>query len=480
MKSTKVISLLRYFSKKELDKFSQLIESPYFKVNPNTYRLFDYLYTHHPDLEDQLIDRKVVFEALYNEPIDKSNEHKLKNRASDLYKLLEQFLALEYFETHKKEKAITTFKALKERKADHLSFLQLNKISKLLEEQNIRDRYFYYDRFRNKYEYYMHREFITAKNKNKEDQADALLRETFKHLNHFYRIACLNHIIEAMQRNDMRGSDFIFQKTTLNHLKAAAFDSDELLTKMYEQLFEIVQTPDPNKYEQLKKLTISAHEKTSQNELTSFMWLLLNYQIIQFSKGEGKLQEFLFLYQFGIPKNLYNDGAYLHTQHFLNAVVVGCSLGELNWLSSFIEEQEEKLDPHSKKNIMNLAWAYLHFAKKEFEDALSKVSQVRTLNNVVYALPSWTLLLRCYFEISEREPYIDEQLRYFSDFISKRGGIAKQIVISNKNFIKMMRKLLQTVRKNRYTKNQLLEELDVLTPIVTKSWFTEKITNLKA
>ena len=108
MNSSKLIQILKTFSPDEIRDFEKFVASPYFSTGRNTDGLYSILKDHYPDFDSPELDRKRVFKKLF--PGEKYNEMKLKNVATALTRLAEQFMVYEGFKKDSFEVDLTLSK----------------------------------------------------------------------------------------------------------------------------------------------------------------------------------------------------------------------------------------------------------------------------------------------------------------------------------------------------------------------------------
>ena len=61
MQNSKLIQIISTLSKTELNKFGEMVVSPYFNKNQDVIRLYEVVYPAFPDFKDEEVDRHVVY-----------------------------------------------------------------------------------------------------------------------------------------------------------------------------------------------------------------------------------------------------------------------------------------------------------------------------------------------------------------------------------------------------------------------------------
>ena len=103
MKDTKLIQILKTFTKEEIKEFEKFVASPYFSRGRNLKPLFKILRTSHPHFNNPIFTYESIFKSLY--PEEKNNklraENVLRVLSSELVKLAEEFLTYEQMKSNK-------------------------------------------------------------------------------------------------------------------------------------------------------------------------------------------------------------------------------------------------------------------------------------------------------------------------------------------------------------------------------------------
>ena len=88
---SKLVSILRTISSKELKYFEEYILSPFFNKNEKVIALFSVIKKFHPEFPEDKVGLEQIFVKVF--PKEKIDEQKLRYVMTDLTKLLEDFLA---------------------------------------------------------------------------------------------------------------------------------------------------------------------------------------------------------------------------------------------------------------------------------------------------------------------------------------------------------------------------------------------------
>lgn len=96
MKNTKLIQILKIFSKEEIKEFEKFIASPYFSRGRDLKPFYKILKSYHPDFKSSNFNYERVFEKLYpKEKYNKSGaDNILRVLSYELTRLTEEFITI--------------------------------------------------------------------------------------------------------------------------------------------------------------------------------------------------------------------------------------------------------------------------------------------------------------------------------------------------------------------------------------------------
>ena len=120
---SKIIDIIKTFSKVELKQFSEFLRSPFHNKNKNLILLFDSLLKYHPEYD---ADNEKIFHKIY--PGKEYSHDNIKKLMSELLKTGESFLSHSRFINEKFLLNKTLLKELSNRKLDNLFKLIISKL----------------------------------------------------------------------------------------------------------------------------------------------------------------------------------------------------------------------------------------------------------------------------------------------------------------------------------------------------------------
>jgi hypothetical protein len=103
MQKTKLIALLKTFTKQEMKDFEKFISSPYFSPGRNLKPLFNVLKKYYPEFNSPNLTHEKIYRKLYpgKKYEKKKSEHVLQVLVSEMMSLAEKFVVYDGFESGK-------------------------------------------------------------------------------------------------------------------------------------------------------------------------------------------------------------------------------------------------------------------------------------------------------------------------------------------------------------------------------------------
>src|SRR5882672_4253042 len=95
MDNSRLISIIKSFSAKEMREYFELVQSPYFNKNQNVIALVSYLKKCHPAFSSVKIEKKKIYSFIF--PRVKYDDARVRNLSSLALNLAEEYLAQNSF-----------------------------------------------------------------------------------------------------------------------------------------------------------------------------------------------------------------------------------------------------------------------------------------------------------------------------------------------------------------------------------------------
>jgi hypothetical protein len=142
MKGSKLINILKTFSKEEMKLFEKFVASPYFNNGKNCAPLLKRLQKFYPDFDDEKLTNENIYKKLY--PRKNFNKQVIWNLNSAMEKMAEEFIAQLGMRNDKFGRMGYIVHHYNERKLKNLHAAMLHTIDKFCKARVREDDYFYY------------------------------------------------------------------------------------------------------------------------------------------------------------------------------------------------------------------------------------------------------------------------------------------------------------------------------------------------
>lgn len=471
MESSKLIKILRSFSKKEMKSFEAFIRSPYFNNGEYLVKFFVEVRKYWPSFTNKHSTKENLFKIL--QPAFEYNDAYMRKLISNLTKLADEFLSYTSFSNESNEKQLALLKQYRLRGLDaefgklysssEKEFLETN------ESETGSKSFELYQLYGSAVNYHLDRDYkkvLTYYQK----EADAFVKySTTKILEMYGDMINSRHLFQA---------DFkmpLLNEIINNAEKNNFFDDLSLKITAYTLLVDL--TLEHRYYTKLKEALNEASNTLSKDtELNGYM-ALINFGIRKAHSGEPKyysdIGEF---YDKMLDKGVLTEGGYLQYYYFINIVTNRIRMKNYSAAGKFIEEYSVRLHPEDKDDVVNFCYARLNFYIGRFETALGYLAKIN-LQQTHIKLEVKNYLLMIYYELNMTEEayYIIDSYKHYI----KRNETASAFVMNtNRNFLETYSKLLRLkLSPDRDEIDFLLKETEQ-TETINKEWLIRKANEI--
>lgn len=485
----RLLELLQYFSTAEISSFKQLLGAPFFNENERLVTLFEFIQQFAPKYEAPNLNAEAAFAFLFPaEAFDKKVVHRLN---SQLYKLAEQFVALEMIKKNTFQRDLHLLRYYEDALLSRHFESTLHRLRGVLEVQNVQEPAFF--------KYQLELESVYAEYLSKRDQrtGDINLQALNNSLDVFFLLNKLMLLSQMASRQLFVKIpyDFTWINEILAYLESSSYTQIPMINLYRNVLLLQLYPAERERYFALRQLLEQYHSLLPKEDLRSFYAYLENAAKHVFQVGEY-FQALFDLYNAQIAQGiLYHKGFISHTV-FRNVVNAALNVNELQWAEAFIQQYGHYIIPEEyRKDTYWQNLAMLHFYKKDFAQAQQCLLQSNPVD-IYYKLADKSLLARIYYEQRETE-VLDNFLNTFTKFVfDQQKKIAAAKVQSYRTFINFFRALFKKINSDpaillafenkekvgtRAAKNSLkkLHEQIEATPLFYgKKWLSEKLEEL--
>lgn len=96
------------------------------------------------------------------------------------------------------------------------------------------------------------------------------------------------------------------------------------------------------------------------------------------------------------------------------------------------------------------------------------------LSDLFYGLDARSLMLKCYFELDEKEAFLNSYFS-FRIFVMRRKNVSEQHRRNYLNFLRIAKKLMNLRARDKKAIQNLQNEIKSAKALADKSWLEEKL-----
>jgi len=472
MKNSKFFTLLRSLDQDEFYTFGKYLKRLH-GGEDIALSVFNYAKRLFPGFEDEeKLKIACACRKIFKEAVDANsyNRKKLLNALSDLHLWLKEFLLLEKVKNESFESRVLWMVILKERGLDpefSRCAARLQADVGTMTKAGVPD---YMKGMVSNYFFYYH----LAHNKLSTDIN--ALQDCGNDLDLFYAVCRLKVACEMANRKNQLSLEFNLEALpAVIGLSNAAFFSDHPLLQLYRNDYELIAHRQDHRYSEIETMVATNVHKIEPEELHTILSYLHNYAIAQIRQGNEAYWNMTHqLNKFGVEHGVFTKGGEMSPTQFNNMVNAACRAKDFVWVSSFIDAHQKNLRESVRSDTVLLAEAIVLFEKNKYREALQRLKEVE-FTDLHYAIRSKSLIIRSYYELPDSAVDIVGLCIAFESYL-KRNRKPKQVAVeATINFIRIVKMLC----REKATKEDIVREIEVTTPIYFKAWLLEKAAAYK-
>lgn len=489
MKNTKIIKLLKTFSKKELKEFESFINSPAQLKRRDVTNTFKVLKPFYPSFDSKDFSVENVYKKLF--PGKKFDKSKYSLAVFHLFDTACEYLILLDYNENKIERAFSLMNQFSNRGMNNA----FEKMSRKMDEEIMSskmslDNFFYY---RYRYEdllmtFYTGRgeydlRFKSFHNKINLSTGLFLLRflrglPNIRVAEEFYKVQLDTGLTNTML--DAIDIDKIFSNPNINpYLK--------ILEVSYFLYKGMTDTNNENWTLRADKTFFKNISLYNQDERSLISILLTNLysKLIRDAVNReerdrlsGMKHEMTkSLLKYGLFKN--KKDPFMPELFFRNIVFTALDIKELDWAENFIKDFKTELKPEYRENLINYCLAMLEFDRNNYDKSFEYLSTVK-YESFYYKSDVKLLLMLLYFELK-----LFEEAYYMLDTTRKFFKTSKEITEQDRivysNFVNHYSQLLKLVDKpdNISIEMEIKKIIENKVKIEYSDWLLKKFEDLK-
>jgi hypothetical protein len=468
MYNSKLINILKTFTKKEIKELELFINTPLFNKNIDVINLLSFFNKSHPLFNSPSITYQKISVQLFG----KEDVRRIRYVMTDLTKLIEKYIAFQNYSSEEHNYLIKAYQSRGLNKYFKQEVVKQN--NKINELSTIRDDYYY----RSQYELNELSYQYTLENDNR--NIDTELQGLVDNLDVFYLAKKLKYSCEIINR--MNILKFEYDINLLNYLLDYIEKNDvkEIPSILvYYQVLKTLKEPKREENYFLLKDLIKEHLNSFQKEEQYDLYgYLQNYCIKKINTGKNDYLIKLFeTYNEMLVHNVAIKDNLIAQFDFKNIVTVALRVGEFSWTENFIDEYQHYLPHDHKINAVNYNLARLYFYLKKYKACLKQLLAVE-FTDIYYSLDSRALLLRTYYEMNDVES-ASSLINAFKIYLKRDNTISEYQNLTYSGFIKIVHQLVRFKMGYITDIKQIESQLYGIEQIADLTWLKQKIKELQ-
>ncbi len=482
MINSKLINVLRTFSKSEMKEFEKFAASPYFNKGRNYLPFLKQITKFYPKFDNTRLTPEFLYSKLY--PGKSFNKQIIWNLTSTMMNMVEDYLAISSARKNKFNRLKSIAEEYSNRRLVGYYLKTLNEMSKITDHGGIDKDY-----FRRKAE----AENEMVKFHQMEDKQHLLCQNVLEEGK--WRIL---YFLQDFERTicDLSSNAFMYNaaydinipaefakcldlKRLINYAHEKNYQYVWLLEIFYSSIMTVMERSNTKHYFRLKELYEENRHHFTDYEKNKVLTTLSNYCSLRINDGDDSFRRELFeIGKIELKENLAFPEKSSSKITFIQILRNAVFFNEIEWAKNFVEENIHKLKASHQKSMYALANAFIYFRLKDHEKVLENLNRVKFID-VRDKLNVKSLLLRTYFEMRDINSLM-YQIDSTRHFLNSNPSISEE---SKRNFLqftlfvnRLMTKLDDCVKLDL---ELFRKEIESEKTLINKSWFYEQIDIMK-
>lgn len=471
MKNTKLTAVLKTFSKSEIVKFKDFVNSPYFNKNTNVIKLNEVILDYFPDFDSEKFTEENIFKKLFGK--EKYNYFKIKNLISDLYQISLTYLKI--IANNKKgiENDINLLNELHERQLDNLFIQKEKQINRELNSL-IKDEFYYLKQYQLARVNTSHFKF------KKSGYSFNLIQNEYDIYLQYTLIVLLRNYSKMLTNKNHGNIEFKMEmfENVWEYVKDKEF-KDIPSAGIYRQMIALELSRDEKDYRSLIKLKEKYEKNLSDEDIYYILLVANSYSAYRLKLGD----ESFYNDRFSAFKEMVDRKIqlpnYILFVNFINTYTSACMIGEYKWAEDFMKRFSDGIFPAEEKdNTVNYCLAFLSYRLKEYDKALEYFSKTNfKLFIMKVMVKSYTL--RIFYEKNMHEQTFSA-IDAFRHYLKSEKLIAEEQKAAHYEFLKHVTELtklkLENIKENNIDLDFLRKQIKEMSsnPLGAKNWLIEK------
>lgn len=480
MNNTKLINLLRTFSKTEMKEFEKLVSSSFFNKGRNYLPFLKELKKFYPKFDDNKMTYEYIFHKIY--PGKKFNKQIIWNMNSALLSMTEEFLLHVSLKKNKFIKNNQVAGELLKRKLSAYFSKKLDEMESEIDKTGIDS------------DYFMHKGILESRRLAYHffEDTQHLLSSHNAKKGEYSILYFLKRISDSI--GDMRSNTLMFNahfdinipyefikninlEPLLDYAKKNKYQYAWLIEMYYCSIMTIINPDDSRYFFKLKELFEQNYNKFPKIERNDWRTQLVNYCVIRSNQSDQFRRAAFEINKFSLTEGFALEERYLSKILFIQMVRNALAIGETEWVKNFIDEFVPTLKPSYQKPMRALGLAFLYFKLKDYNKVLENLSKVKFIDtrDKLYVK---SIYIRTYYELNELEILISH-INSFTRFLNSNSTIAITTRTNYNRCLRILNRLVNAREKNDYEEIEAVYPLALDISLPLGNWLKEKIEQIR-
>jgi len=481
---SKLVMLLKTFSKQEFERFEKFVYSPFFNSSEQLVTLFKLLKTDYP--EYKILSKEQIFSNFY--PGEEYKDKKVRDLLSRMLELAQGFISQLEFEKNTNTAAVYAMNQFIERNLErHFKSRFKDSEKRLREELVIDENYLYSEHMLMKLNR-THAEIF--KNVIYEEELSNIVNSEYQLFLNYVIMNVLSYaLIFSIRRYNINNEfNLEFSDMVIRFLDKYPREKYPIITILRSVLdlqkrdSEPLNDTDTEIYRHLIK-ELNDHDASINLSLKRRIFIyLVNYtRIKSLSYNKFFKEEHYRLLKFSIENDLYpRGGNYFSEAAYVTVASESLINRDFEWAERFIEEFKPRLKSEVRENAYTLCMANLNYRKGNYEKALKYLVKV-SIEDIYYHLKVKNLQVKIHYELGEYEmcKSVIDSFRHFLGSAKQFPEFVRIRFVNYVNFTsRMVNVWLGGDPQNMVETNREIQEISQ-EKVESKSWLLAQASKIK-
>jgi hypothetical protein len=478
MKKTKLISLLKTFSKQEIYKLNDFINSPIFNKNKTIIKLCETVLPYWPEFDSAEFTEENIYKSIFDN--EKFDYFKIKNIISDLYALTADFLKFSISQGRHIESEINLLNALHDRRLDNIYSQREKKIKYQLQNAEVKDEDNYLRQYQLERVNIAHYKFSGSSYSFNSIQTefDSFLQ---------YSLTGLLRLYSKMLYNKNHGNihfDMNMFDNVWQYAKDMDFSSNPSCL-IYKQIISLELSKSEADYRKLLEIKEEFKKNIPTEEFYYILQEQNSYAAYRLKLGDENYYIERFYAFRDMIENKFMDTGYIIFPNVISVYTSACMVDEYSWAEEFLKKAQNGISPAEEKiNTLNYCRGYLAYRQKDFGKSLQFFSKTNfKLYLIKVMVKSYSA--RIYYEQNLYEQTISA-VDTFRHYLKSEKMMDDSQKTAHYEFLKNLAELAAMKFEginniNSIDLGMLKKQIDQMSsnPLGAKNWLIEKVNELK-